>query len=140
LIAVQGLLGTRAGDLSLLFRWFYFRTAGVIFGHEPLVGVGPGGFQAAYQLHKPAISPEDVSDPHNLLLSLVAMLGVGGAALGAVWMGWLWRSGRLLTGDWAAERATAAPEATPPLDPAPGRMDLWLVIGGCAGPTLVGVW
>src|SRR5690606_6937126 len=51
LIALQGALGTRAGDLSLLFRWFYFKTAGAIFGHEPLVGVGPAGFQAAYQLH-----------------------------------------------------------------------------------------
>ncbi len=151
LVALQGALGPRVAETSLLFRWFYIKTAGVIFGAEPLAGVGPSGFQVAYQLHKPAISPEDVSDPHHLLLAFAAALGIGGLAWCALWLLWLWLAGRELGTPEAS--AAAAPESpVPPRsgrppkhpprsgEPPGGRPELWFIMLACAGPTLIGAW
>lgn len=142
LVALQGALGPRVAETSLLFRWFYIKTAGVIFGAEPLAGVGPSGFQVAYQFHKPAISPEDVSDPHNLLLAFAAALGIGGLAWCALWLLWLWRAGRELGTPEVGAAAATEPDqprsGRPPVPPA--RPELWFIMLACAGPTLIGAW
>lgn len=79
LVAVRGMIGERIGELSLLFRWFYMQGAARIFAAHPF-GVGPDGFQQAYLLAKPPISPEEVTSPHNILLDWSATLGVAGLA------------------------------------------------------------
>lgn len=88
-IVLRGVIGERIGELSLLFRWFYISTATRIFVENPMLGVGPSGFQRAYMLLKPAISPEDVQSPHSLTFDYLATLGVFGMAwIGLVLM-WL---------------------------------------------------
>lgn len=79
-VVVRGLVGTRMGELSLLFRWFYMQGAARIFVQHLPFGVGPDGFQAAYLLAKPAISPEAVASPHSVLLDWLSTLGLFGAA------------------------------------------------------------
>lgn len=83
-IALRGVLGERLSELSLLFRWHYLVGAsGVICDSLP-VGVGPGGFKAAYALHKPALNPELVESPHSIFFDWTATLGFGGACWSAV--------------------------------------------------------
>lgn len=79
LVAVRGMIGERIGELSLLFRWFYMQGAARIFAAHPF-GVGPDGFQQAYLLAKPPISPEEVASPHSILFDWSATLGVAGVA------------------------------------------------------------
>ncbi len=95
-IALRGLLGERLGELSTLFRWFYMQGATRIFAAEPLTGVGPAGFQSAYSLQKPAISPEDVTSPHSIAFDYLATLGLFGFALIALFLLAVWRLGATL--------------------------------------------
>ncbi len=87
-VVVRGMIGTRIGELSVLFRWFYMQAAARIIGEHPLMGVGPMGFKGAYLLAKNPLSPEEVTSPHSVLLDLMAGLGIGGVALAVVWMFW----------------------------------------------------
>jgi hypothetical protein len=83
-IAVRGLLPEDAlGDRSLLFRWHYAQGATSIFAEQPVVGVGPDGFQDAYLRHKPLRSPENVASAHSVAIDWLASLGVVGLA----WLG-----------------------------------------------------
>lgn len=79
LIILRGTLGERIGELSLLFRWFYMQGAIRIFADRPL-GVGPDGFQQAYLIAKPPLSPEEVTSPHSIILDWLADLGIFGIA------------------------------------------------------------
>lgn len=97
-VVVRGLIGERLGELSLLFRWYYMQGASYIFRSHLLVGVGPAGFKDAYMLAKPVLSPEEVTSPHSLLLDLASTLGLGGLALGTLWLSWVWRLGPTLAG------------------------------------------
>ncbi len=109
-VTLRGLVGTRMHELSLLFRWFYIETAARIFAAHPLLGTGPEGFKDAYMLLKPAISPEDISSPHSIFFDMAARLGLGGVALSALLIGWLWGTGRGLipTREEAASSASRA--------------------------------
>lgn len=94
LVAARGLVGERIGELSLWFRWFYWQAAGRMFVEHPLVGVGPAGFQSAYLLAKPPISPEDVSSPHAIVMDWVATLGMFGLCWCGLLLACAWRIGR----------------------------------------------
>lgn len=85
-VVARGLIGERLGELSLLFRWFYTVGAARIIASDPIIGVGPDGFQRAYMIAKPAISPESVVSPHAVLLDWLATLGLFGAAMGVAWL------------------------------------------------------
>ncbi|MEM7755316.1 MAG: O-antigen ligase family protein [Planctomycetota bacterium] len=85
-VAARGVIGTAIGELSVLFRAFYAEAALRVFALNPLVGVGPGGFQDAYLISKPPISPEAVASPHSILLDWLAMLGIGGLAWGVLFV------------------------------------------------------
>lgn len=93
-VVARGAVGERIDELSLLFRWFYAQAAVRIGLDHPLVGVGPAGFKDAYLLAKPALSPEEVSSPHSVLLDWWATLGVMGLAWGALLLGLAWGAGR----------------------------------------------
>jgi O-Antigen ligase len=109
-IAARGLMGERLHELSLLFRWFYIQTAAKIFAAHPLLGTGPDGFKEAYMLLKPAISPEDVSSPHSIFFDLTARLGLGGLALAALLIAWLWHAGGALLPTRAELPSLATPQ------------------------------
>ncbi len=99
-------------ELSLLFRWQYLMGALRIFVHEPLLGVGPDDFKAAYLIFKPAFSPEEITSPHSVLFDYLATLGVGGAALGALFIWLAQRCGLLFRGGRTDDcEATAEPTA-----------------------------
>lgn len=65
---------------SLLFRWHYWVGAGRMFIEHPFAGVGPAGFQSAYLVHRPPLSPEEVASPHSVFLDWLAGGGVSMAA------------------------------------------------------------
>ncbi|MEM1213988.1 MAG: hypothetical protein AAGI68_17015 [Planctomycetota bacterium] len=88
-----------AGERSLLFRWQYWGAAWRVWTDGAwLWGVGPGGFQAAYQAAKDVLNPEDVQSAHNVWVDYAVMLGVWGLA----WVGAL--GAWLVTGMWGALR------------------------------------
>lgn len=82
LVFARGIIGTRMGELSLLFRSFYLSAAAKIFGHNVLAGVGPANFKDSYLLFKNPLSPEEVSSPHSVLFDFAATLGTGGVLWG----------------------------------------------------------
>jgi len=67
---------------SLLFRWQYWTGAARMFAAHPLTGVGPGGFQNAYLLVRPLLSPEEVASPHSVFADWLA----GGGVLAGAWI------------------------------------------------------
>lgn len=95
-VVARGLIGERLGELSIYFRWFYMEGAARIIAEHPLIGVGPADFKDAYLLAKPAISPEEVTSPHSVLLDWVSTLGLAGVAWAIAWLGWVAAAGRTL--------------------------------------------
>ncbi|MBS0191539.1 MAG: tetratricopeptide repeat protein [Phycisphaerales bacterium] len=85
-VCARGLIGTRVGELSLLFRSQYLEAAARIFGQNPLRGVGPAGFRDAYLLAKNPLSPEEISSPHCIIFEFAATLGVGGVLWSVLWL------------------------------------------------------
>lgn len=96
-IAARGLVAERAGELSLYFRWLYWKAASRIMLEYPLLGTGPAGFRDAFLLAKDPTCPEDVTSPHNLLVDLAGTLGLAGLGLAVLWLGWAAGLGRMLT-------------------------------------------
>ncbi len=86
-VVVRGLAGDALGELSLRFRWFYLQGAARVFMDAPLLGAGPDGFQAAYLLAKPDLSPEQVTSPHSVLADWLATLGLAGLAWAGLLLG-----------------------------------------------------
>lgn len=80
-IFARGLVGTRIGELSILFRWFYISSAARIAGAYLPLGTAPDGFKQAYTTLGHPMSPEQVVSPHSVLFDLVATLGIAGVAL-----------------------------------------------------------
>ncbi|MFO0831324.1 MAG: O-antigen ligase family protein [Phycisphaerales bacterium] len=119
-VVARGLIGTRIGELSILFRWFYMEAAARIFGDHPLLGVGPMGFKSAYLLAKEPLSPEEVTSPHSVLLDLLCAFGIAGAALALLWTLWVsLGAARLLRPAGAAEKQPAlVDDDTPSWKPA----------------------
>jgi hypothetical protein len=94
-----------AGERSLLFRWHYMVSSARIVAKDPLLGVGPDGYQAAYVKHRVPRSPEEVASAHSMFLDWLCTLGISGAAWVILTMMLLWRAGRALrTGAPQAER------------------------------------
>lgn len=127
LVVARGLVGTRFGELSLLFRWFYIEGAVQVWLDRPFLGVGPTGFKAAYTLLKPPVAPEDVSSPHSILFDYAATLGLGGVAWGALFLAWMRTAGKQLFSD---------PPETGHLPPL--RLHAGVLILSLVGATLVG--
>lgn len=72
-----------AGEKSLLFRWHYLQGAAGMVLEEPLLGVGPDGFQDAFERTRPADNPESPASAHSAWIDWLASLGAWGAA----WIG-----------------------------------------------------
>lgn len=71
-----------ADGYSLLFRWHYWLGAARMFAAQPLAGIGPAGFQNAYLVHRPTLSPEEVTSAHSVFIDWLA----GGGLLMIAWI------------------------------------------------------
>lgn len=60
---------------ALLYRLQYWRSTAAMIADHPLLGVGPGRFQAFYSRYKLPEASETVADPHNFLLEIWATAG-----------------------------------------------------------------
>ena len=111
-VGVRGWIGSTAWDeRSLLFRSHYAQTALEVGAAEPLLGVGPAGFQAAYMVQRPDESPEEVSSPHMAVLDWLVGVGVSGIGVGAVLLAMLaWAAAAAVSSipDRAASAATTS--------------------------------
>ncbi|MCG3126681.1 MAG: hypothetical protein CHACPFDD_01533 [Phycisphaerae bacterium] len=91
--AAWGLLRGTLPHSSLAFRWHYWTAAARAWLDAPLTGVGRANFAAAYLLHKPPESPEEVRDPHNLWVTALVELGpLGLLAIAGLALLWLFKS------------------------------------------------
>ncbi len=107
------ILGTLYGTLpgsSLAFRWGYWQVTRNIIAEHFWTGVGALNFDRAYLLLKPVESPEEIKDPHNFILAVLAQWGIlGGIGLAAIFVGgsiriaWTWAQG-------SEDRLYAVPE------------------------------
>lgn len=79
-LAVFGLTRGELPGSSLAFRWNYWQITGEIAREHPWTGVGALNFDRAYMQHKPIDFPEEIRDPHNFVLSILAQWGLPGAA------------------------------------------------------------
>lgn len=87
LVGVLGLVGygVSRGTLpgrSLAFRWQYWTASAEMVVDHPLTGVGSGNFGRHYLQYKTIDSPEEVKNPHNLVVQAFADWGlIGGVGL-----------------------------------------------------------
>lgn len=65
---------------SLNFRWQYWRASADLIADHGLTGVGRENFGTHYLRYKSIESPEEISNPHNLLVQTTAEWGVLGLA------------------------------------------------------------
>lgn len=82
--------GTLLHD-SLTFRWRYWVGAMRILVDHPLLGVGWSNFGDYYLGVRLPMASEEVKDPHNLIVRVLAELGLIGGALMIAWLarlGW----------------------------------------------------
>ena len=128
-VYIRGLVAERLSERSLLFRSQYLEgAAGIIADAFPL-GVGPGGFKPAYNLHKPPLSPESVESPHSILFDWLACLGAPAIAWCALLFTWL-ALAALACSKWNAATGQTAPDsarAQAP-NPAPRSAKPWLLV------------
>lgn len=122
-VLVRGMLGppeTVAGERTVLFRFQYWQAAARIIGHDPLasalLGIGPAGFAEAYLWAKNPLNPEEVNSTHNVFIDYIVMLGLGGWALSAALLLWLWQAGKAacvtLGADEVPPAAVESPQPT----------------------------
>lgn len=137
-VVLRGLAGERLTELSLFFRWFYMQGAARIFTQHPLAGVGPDGFQEAYLLAKPVLSPEAVASPHSILLDWLSTLGLFGLA----WSVLLVALAISVGGSIAASRESEPSRRDEPSDVSSHqlRVDLRVLFLVVALPTVLASW
>jgi len=63
---------------SLTFRWQYWTASAEMIADHPWTGVGRENFGRHYLQYKAIESPEEVSNPHNLLVQAAADWGIAG--------------------------------------------------------------
>ena len=82
LVGARWLVGTRIGELSLLFRGYYIE-AGLRIASDPdwfLLGCGPDRVQEFFNAAKPENCPEDVKSLHSIFFDWFVAFGVSGVA------------------------------------------------------------
>ncbi|MBI4582263.1 MAG: O-antigen ligase family protein [Planctomycetes bacterium] len=91
---------------SLRFRWNYWQVARQIITDHVATGVGALNFDSAYLARKPIQYPEEIRDPHNFVLAVLAQWGLlGGVGLVFVLVGASIVSGRI----WGRREPTDGP-------------------------------
>lgn len=84
-IAAVGLVRGSLPGGSLAFRWEYWKGAAAVITDHPLTGVGRENFQTYYVRYKTPQATEEVRNPHDVWVGLLAELGplglIGGLLL-----------------------------------------------------------
>jgi tetratricopeptide (TPR) repeat protein len=106
MVAVRGLLLPEGflSERSLLFRWHYTVASARIVEAQPLLGVGPDGYQDAYVFHRVPRNPEEVASAHSIFWDWLCAVGVAGAA-------WIALATALVAGAGRRQGASAAEDA-----------------------------
>jgi O-Antigen ligase len=92
-IALTVQYGLRHGNLhndSLNFRWRYWVAASHIFREHPLLGVGWNSFGEHYLAVRLPAAPEEIKDPHNMLVRTLTELGIIGGGLFIAFLATAW--------------------------------------------------
>jgi len=135
-VYLRGILGESLAERSILFRSQYLEGAARIIADTFPLGVGPGGFKPAYNLHKPPLSPESVESPHSILFDWLACLGVSGLAWCILLFIWLACAPRALSGWHASFQGSMSqpPDAQRPARAMAQFQTLWLLgpLAACA--------
>ena len=103
-VLVGGAFATGSLDIEVLteapksldYRLQYWQGTAKVIAAAPWFGVGPGNFRPHYLQHKLAETSEEISDPHNFVLDVVANAGVPGALALLLLAGVLLRNGLAL--------------------------------------------
>mgnify|MGYP000091346881 CR=1 FL=1 len=95
---------------SLEYRLFYWRGTARVIAESPWFGVGPGNFRPHYLQHKLPETSEEISDPHNFVLDVVANAGVLGALALLLLAGVVLRNGLTLA---SSNRAATDTDSLP---------------------------
>jgi hypothetical protein len=67
--------GRLPGGNSMFVRWQYWQASARMYADHCRTGVGPGNFAHYYFHYKPPAALEEVSDPHNFVLSTITQYG-----------------------------------------------------------------
>lgn len=105
---------------SLEYRLLYWRGTARVIAESPWFGVGPGNFRPHYLQHKLPETSEEISDPHNFLLDVVANAGVPGALALLLLAGVVLRNGLIVV---RSSRATKDADSLPNSQPGPAESD-----------------
>ncbi|RNC81588.1 MAG: hypothetical protein ED559_07300 [Phycisphaera sp.] len=130
-VTFRGLVGVPANELSLLVRWFYMQGAVRVTGEELPMGVGPAGFQSAYQLAKPPEGTEDVTSPHLIWLDYSATLGLFAVPVLAALVWIVLRLGKSVAAKQPISHATSSQR---------GQFVRPVIVLTLIVPVLVGAW
>lgn len=138
LVSVAITYGVSAGGLpgdSLQFRWNYWEVTRDIVESEFATGVGALNFDHAYLAVKPIEFPEEIRDPHNFMISVLAQWGVlGGVGLLAVFVG----GSIVMAKTWGTRVPTDAPP--PVYDPEAKYLSMQWVVAVSIGMILLRIW
>lgn len=121
----HGLAHGNLVERSLTFRWHYWTASLAIFRDHWLHGVGWDNFGLFYPAYKLPFAPEDVKDPHNLLVRMFTELGAVGGILAVIWLLQLWwdmirptsAHSAPVEASQAANEEPSADPAAPPVNP-----------------------
>jgi len=81
-VSAIGILRGGLPSDSLQFRWNYWLVTSEMIAENPWTGVGALNYGPAYLEHKPVEYPEEIKDPHNLMMAIVSQWGIlGGVGL-----------------------------------------------------------
>lgn len=123
---------------SLSYRLEYWTSTWDVILDHPLFGTGPGNFRDNYLRHKLPQSSEEISDPHQFVLDVVANAGVVGlAGLVAFLAVIAWLSGKLCRQQEARPDSDSALANESTHSP---RSSIRTAIGSAAVLTIAGEW
>ncbi|WP_347242795.1 O-antigen ligase family protein [Thermogutta sp.] len=132
---------------SLGYRWQYWQATTSMIADHPLLGCGPGNFRYAYTRYKLPEASEEISDPHNFLLEVVATGGIPAGAFFLLAIGLtLWHLKHSRSAWGLSSSAGSPPSSTVPLAGVSGktvfhsRDQLWAIAMGWVLAWPAGYW
>lgn len=91
---------------SFEYRWEWWQGSAHVVAESPWIGVGPGNFRSHYLAYKLPFSSEEIADPHNFIIELLA---TGGLLATAAYLGLMALAVRGLTAPPVVESGERTP-------------------------------